>query len=172
MEPIDNVLKEVLDAHAGDVQLLALQLKASAASVQRWLSGAVKPRPAYEAKLRKIHSELGSADSLVREDALGYRVTPHHPMITEAVDATLRMIREILHKRAHLSSRSQALDELAKLLFVHVHELRTGRSGISRQAVGPDDDHFATALKRFVDAVIRQNLPESLAHNVDVRDFE
>ena len=41
-------------------------------------------------------------------------------MITEAVDATLRSIREILHKRAHLSSRSQALDELSKLLFAHV----------------------------------------------------
>jgi type I restriction-modification system DNA methylase subunit len=172
MEPIDNVLKEVLDAHAGDVQLLALQLKASAASVQRWLSGAVKPRPAYEAKLRKIHSELASAKSLVREDSLGYRVAPHHPMITEAVDATLKMIREILHKRAHLSSRSQALDELAKLLFAHVHELRSERRGISRYSVGADSDQVAAGLKRFVDTVIRQNLPESLAHNVDGRDFE
>src|SRR5207302_3434278 len=117
-----------------------------------------KPRPAYEAKLRKIHSELVGAKSLVREDSLGYRVTPHHPMITEAVDATLKMIREILHKRAHLSSRSQALDELAKLLFAHVHELRSERSGISRHRYGADSDQCEADWKRVVGSVIRRNL--------------
>jgi type I restriction-modification system DNA methylase subunit len=172
MEPIESVLKKVLDIHAGDVHLLALQLKASPASVQRWLNRAVKPRASYEAKLRKIHAELNGTNSLVHEDSSGYRVTPHHPMITEAVDTTLRTIREILHKRARLSSRSQALDELSKLLFTHVHELRNGREGISHQAIAAENDRFAPALKGFVDSIILQNLPESLAHNVDVRDFE
>ena len=117
MDSVEKVLKAVMDFHAGDPQLLAVQLKASPASVQRWVTGAAKPRPAYEAKLRKIYSELASQPSELRETSPAYRVTPHHPMITEAVDATLRSIREILHKRAHLSSRSQALDELSKLLF-------------------------------------------------------
>jgi hypothetical protein len=120
MDSIQKVLKAVLDFHAGDPQLLAVQLKASPASVQRWVSGAAKPRPVYEAKLRQIYGELATQTSDLRETPTRYRVTPHHPMITEAVDATLKSIREILHKRAHLSSRSQALDELSKLLFAHV----------------------------------------------------
>jgi hypothetical protein len=135
MDSVAKVLKAVLDFHAGDPQLLAVQLKASSASVQRWVSGTAKPRPVYEAKLRKIYSELSSQRSELRETPQPYRVTPHHPMITEAVDATLKSIREVLHKRAHLSSRSQALDELSKLLFAHVEGLRSGRGGISRTII-------------------------------------
>lgn len=172
MEPIEKVLKAVLDAHAGDEQLLAVQLKASPVSVQRWMSGTAKPRPAYEAKLRRIYSEFESQTSVLREDPPRYRVTPHHPMITEAVDATLKSIREILHKRAHLSSRSQALDELSKLLFAHVDGMRSGRGGISRQTVAGNGRGLAAALKTFVDDKIHVSLPESLAHTVDVRDFE
>ena len=172
MDSVEKVLKAVLDFHAGDPQLLAVQLKASPASVQRWVTGAAKPRPAYEAKLRKIYSELVSQPSELKETPPAYRVTPHHPMITEAVDATLRSIREILHKRAHLSSRSQALDELSKLLFAHVEGLRRGNGGISRQAVAQNGQSLAAALKEHVDETIRQSLPESLAHSVDARDFE
>ena len=131
-----------------------------------------KPRPAYEAKLRRIFSEFESQTTVMMEDPPRYRVTPHHPMITEAVDATLKSIREILHKRAHLSSRSQALDELSKLLFAHVEGMRSGRGGISRQTVASNGRSSAAALKTFVDDKIHMSLPESLAHTVDVRDFE
>jgi len=172
MEPVEKVIKAVLDAHVGDVQLLAVQLKASPASVQRWISGTAKPRPAYEAELRKIYAELEDQTSALREEPPRYRVTPHHPMITEAVDLTLKSIREILHKHAHLSSRSQALDELSKLLFAHVEGLRSRSSGISRQTVVANGNGLAVALKRFVDAKMHGSLPESLAHSVDVRDFE
>jgi len=172
MEPIEKILKAVLDAHAGDAQLLAVQLKASPVSVQRWMSGAAKPRPAYEAKLRKLYSEFETQTSALHEDPPRCRVMPHHPMITEAVDATLKSIREVLHKRAHLSSRSQALDELSKLLFAHVEGMRSGRGGISRQTVAGIDHGLAAALKSFVDDKIHVSLPESLAHTVDVRDFE
>jgi len=172
MDSVEKVLKAVLDFHAGDPQLLAVQLKASPASVQRWVTGTAKPRPAYEAQLRKIYSELVSQPTELRETPTAYRVTPHHPMITEAVDATLRSIREILHKRAQLSSRSQALDELSKLLFAHVEGLRRGLGGIARQTVAQNGQSLAAALKGHVDETIRQNLPESLAHSVDARDFE
>jgi type I restriction-modification system DNA methylase subunit len=175
METIQAVLKAVLDAHAGDPQLLAVQLKASPVSVQRWLSGESKPRPVYEAKLRGIYEELLTKPDALREPTPAYRVAPHHPMITEAVDQTLRSIREILHKRGRLSSRSQALDELSKLLFAHVRGVRTGRGGISRKTLsgliqtGPG---LAAALKSFVDDVVNKSLPESLAHEVDPKDFE
>ncbi|MBI4657296.1 MAG: N-6 DNA methylase [Verrucomicrobia bacterium] len=172
MDSVEKVLKAVLDFHAGDPQLLAIQLKASPASVQRWVSGAAKPRPVYEAKLRKIYSELANRASELRETPTPYRVTPHHPMITEAVDATLKSIREILHKRAHLSSRSQALDELSKLLFAHVEGQRNGRGGISRKIAAHNGHSLAAALKAHVDSVVREHLPESLAHSVDTRDFE
>jgi type I restriction-modification system DNA methylase subunit len=172
MDSVEKVLKAVLDFHAGDPQLLAVQLKASPASVQRWVSGAAKPRPVYEAKLRTIYSELASQPSELRETPTPYRVTPHHPMITEAVDATLKSIREILHKRAHLSSRSQALDELSKLLFAHIEGQRNGRGGISRKIAAHDGHDLAASLKAHVDATVREHLPESLAHSVDMRDFE
>ena len=172
MESIKKVLKSVLDAHAGDTYLLAIQLKASPASVQRWVSGAAKPRPEYEAKLRRIYQELSERPAVLRENSPPYRVTPHHPMITEAVDQTLRSIREILHKRGHLSSRSQALDELSKMLFAHVEGIRTKRGGISHHICAPNSRGLAVALKSFVDEVLHENLPESLAHSVDLRDFE
>lgn len=172
MEPTKKVLKAVLDAHAGDTQLLAVQLKASPVSVQRWVSGTAKPRPEYEAKLRRIYQELSEKPTVLREESPSYRVTPHHPMITAAVDQTLRSIREILHKRGHLSSRGQALDELSKMLFAHVEGIRTGYGGISHRLCGANDHDSAIALKSFVDEILRDNLPESLAHSVDLRDFE
>lgn len=175
METIQAVLKAVLDAHAGEPQLLAVQIKASPVSVQRWLSGEAKPRPIYEAKLRGIYAELVSKPDALRESPPAYRVTPHHPMITEAVDQTLRSIREILHKRGRLSSRSQALDELSKLLFAHVRGVRIGRGGISKRTLSglmQAGLGFAAALKTFVDEVVQESLPESLAHEVDLKDFE
>ena len=93
-------------------------------------------------------------------------------MIVEAVDGTLRTIREILHKRAHLSSRSQALDELAKLLFAHVCRLRSARPGLSRDTVSSNGAGLSVALKRVVDKALQANLPSSLSHRVDVKDFE
>ncbi|MEO6788730.1 MAG: N-6 DNA methylase [Chthoniobacteraceae bacterium] len=175
MNSTKSVLKDLLDAHAGNPQLLAVQVGVSPASVQRWVNGETKPRPAYEAKLRKLHSDISTGSSVVREDEVAYRVTPHHPMITEAVDQTLRSIREILHKRAHLASRSQALDELSKLLFTHVEGLRSGSGGLSQQVFRNGSDSKAGAavlLKRHVDQTLRENLPKSLAHTVDPREFE
>jgi type I restriction-modification system DNA methylase subunit len=172
MERVEKVLKAVLDAHAGDLQLLAVQLKASPVSVQRWVSGLAKPRPVFEAKLREIYLGLKLDNTIASDRLTRYRVVPHHPMITEAVDATLKEIREILHKRAHLSSRSQALDELSKLLFAHVEGLRQTGKGITRQVVITNGKTPAAALKAYVDDRIRQSLPTSLAHRVDVREFE
>lgn len=171
MEPLKKVINAVFDSHAGDVNLLALQLRASPASIQRWLSGVSKPRAIYEAKLRKLFSELRPT-SIVQESSPTYRMPPHHPMIVEAVDGTLRAIREILHKRAHLSSRSQALDELAKLLFAHVCRLRAGKPGLSRDAVSSDGAGLSVALKRAVDTTLQDNLPSSLSHRIDAKDFE
>ena len=171
MEPLEKVIHAVFDAHAGDINLLAVQLRVSPASIQRWLSGASKPRPKFEAKLRKLFGELFPT-SRVQESAPEYSMPLHHPMIVEAVDGTLRTIREILHKRAHLSSRSQALDELAKLLFAHVCRLRSARPGLSRDTVSSNGAGLSVALKRVVDKALQANLPSSLSHRVDVKDFE
>src|SRR5438094_4152079 len=171
METLKRVIDAVYHAHTCDVNLLALQLRASPASVQRWVSGVSKPRAIYEAKLRKLYNDLQRSPR-AEEASAHYRVLPHHPMIVEAVDATLRGIREILHKRAHLSSRSQALDELAKLLFAHVSLLRAGKLGLSQKTVRANGAGLARALKRCVDDVLRRSLPKSLSHRVDIHDFE
>ena len=172
MESLQSVLKSLLDAHAGDPQLLAVQLQVSASSVQRWVSGDAKPRPSYEARIRKLHADVTKTPSVVREGTATYRVTPHHPMITEAVDQTLKTIREILHKRGHLSSRNQALDELSKLLLAHVESRRKDGAGICRAACVSSPGAAAVGLKRFVDSAIAACLPQSLEHSVEHKDIE
>src|SRR5260370_13185050 len=98
MESIVKILKAVLDAHVGDPQLLALQLKASPASVQRWLAGEAKPRAAYEAKLRQFFCELAHKPPPLHETAPPYHATPHHPIFTEHLNHPLRSILQFLPK--------------------------------------------------------------------------
>ena len=135
--------------------------------LRTYATGADKPGTLY--------SELSHSPGAMHEAPPAYRVTPHHPMITEAVDQTLRSIREILHKRGRLSSRSQALDELPKLLFAHLESIRAGKEGIGHTHLSRYQQNgtgLAANLKRFVDETVCQNLPESLAHEVDLKDFE
>jgi type I restriction-modification system DNA methylase subunit len=93
-----------------------------------------------------------------------------------ALDAILKELREILHRRGRLSSRNEALDELSKLLFAHIISIRMDhRSGISkgrilRQARGVEGG--AESLREFVGDVFARHLPSSLAHEMKAADFE
>ena len=84
--------------------------------------------------------------------------------------STLREVREILHRTGRLSSRHEALDEVAKLLFAHVLSLGSGGSGVSRKLLSPGTPP-AVALQRFVKALFDQHLPHSLAHELSPQDF-
>jgi len=119
-----------------------------------------------------MYVELLASSETCREGPTEYRVTPRHEVIIEAVDRTLRATREVLHKRGQLSSRGQALDELSKLLFAHVQGTKEGSGGISTRLFADGAANPAAALKEYVDRVTLRSLPESLAHAVDMRDFE
>ena len=91
-----------------------------------------------------------------------------------ALTRTLRRLREILHRRARLSSRAQALDEVARLLFAHVVTALHQGSGISARSVltsAGDADRPAEALARFVEQAVRTHLPAGLAREMEIGDF-
>ena len=90
--------------------------------------------------------------------------------VRSAVNRTLSEVREALHRRGRLSSRAQALDEVAKLMFAEVMGAIRGNDGITRQAVegGPP----AVALRHFVHSSFAAYLPESLAHEMQASDFD
>src|SRR5688572_21969842 len=104
------------------------------------------------------HGRAGSGDGALRA----------------ALTRTLQQLREILHRRARLSSRAQALDEVSKLFFAHVVTALHQGTGISSRSVrgtAGDAARPAEALGRFVERALRAHLPASLAHEMDVTDF-
>jgi len=91
-----------------------------------------------------------------------------------ALTRTLHELREILHRRARLSSRAQALDEVSKLLFAHVVTALHHGTGISdRSVLGPGDGEIGTAeaLGWFVEAAFRAHLPASLSRELAADEF-
>ena len=91
--------------------------------------------------------------------------------VRSAVGATLRQVREILHRSGRLSSRHEALDEIAKLLFAHVMSIDTGGDGIGRYIL-QDAPSPATALREFVAESFDAFLPQSLSVELGTSDFE
>src|SRR5688572_9050354 len=99
---------------------------------------------------------------------------PGEGSLRAALMRTLHQLREILHRRARLSSRAQALDEVSRLFFAHVVTALHHGSGISVRSVlcsEGDAARPAEALGRFVEQAFRAHLPDGLAHALDVRDF-
>jgi hypothetical protein len=117
----------------------------------------------------------------VRSASARSRPNGEYGSLRVALTRTLQQLREILHRRARLSSRAQALDEVSKLLFAHVvTALHQGTGIASRSVLGAEGDAMrpagaadgpAGALGRFVERAFRAHLPASLAHEMDVADF-
>ncbi len=70
-----------------------------------------------------------------------------------------------------MSSRHEALDEIAKLLFAHVVSIDNGGRGIGRHIL-QDSLSPATALREFVSESFHSFLPESFSIELGVSDFE
>ena len=88
-----------------------------------------------------------------------------------AVGSTLREVREILHRSGRLSSRHEALDQIATLLFAHVASIDTGGEGIGWHILQGSRSP-ATALREFVAESFHSFLPQSLSIELGVADFE
>lgn len=177
MEGFQEVLAEVLHAFAHDDTSLARRVGVSASTLRRWLKGEARPRPVYEGRLREILAglRLSAADDRVREPAIAWPLLPTEADIHQALSATLRELREILHRRGRLSSRNEALEELSKLLFAHMVTIATGGDGISASSVGLDPavpSNPAILLKEFVQQSFSRHLPSQLSHELSLADLE
>ena len=83
----------------------------------------------------------------------------------------MREVREILHRSSRLSSRHEALDEVAKLLFAHIMSIDSGREGIGPHIIQGSHSPVE-ALNQFVAESFSSFLPRSLAIEFDASDFE
>lgn len=175
MEPIESILQEILRDYEPNQEWLAKELGVSPSTVSRWVKGHNKPRPVAEGRLREIYSKLRTSPQNTEEPTVRWIPIANEATIRNAVDATLRDLREVLHRRGRLSSRNEALDELCKLLFAHIMSVTEGNDGITRKNVLGDRNKTrgaAQLLKEYTRNVVSSHLPSSLAHEMALSDFE
>ena len=168
-----ELVKSLTGSDPNGVTGLASRLTVSATTVYRWLTGRSKPRPAMEGRLRTLYKKqqlLAGRPSTAVSGSSHPPAEAEHQMRT-AVGATLAEVREILHRNGRLSSRHEALDEIAKLLFAHVMSIDTGGEGIGKHII-QDPMSPANALREFVSDSFRSFLPDSLSTELGVSDFE
>jgi len=172
-EPVPSLVKYIVENEPGGLAGLAYKANVSVSTIQRWLKGTAKPRPAVEGRLR------GMAETAKREE---YSVMETQQFLFDTVgedtdsvrlvlSRTLGEVREILHRRGRLSSRQEALDEIAKLLFAHIMDIDAGGDGICERSI-PQGQTSAEALCSFVRRTCKQFLPKSLSHEIESSDME
>lgn len=149
---------------------IAAQLGVSASTVGRWLSGATRPQPSIEGQIRKLAGTLPSSSVQEPLPLYGWHEPKREEYLRSVVAATLRKVRETLHRSGSLSSRHEAVDEISKLLFAHIISLQTGGHGISTRLVKGVKSPAKT-LKNFVYKIYSQHLPVSLAYTLKTSDF-
>ena len=160
MDDIPGLVEKVILLSGGGVSEAADTLMVSRETIERWRSGSVRPRPTTEGTLRRLLDELERED---QEHQGGIE-------LRKAVHSCLAEIREALHRRGRLSSRNEALDEVATLLFAHAVSTAEGGSGISRSSLD-DTSTPAVSLRKFVNQCVESHLPKSLGHEVGVGEF-
>ena len=169
---IATLVQTLVESDPNGVNGLASRLNVSAVTVFRWMAGSSRPRPSLEGRLRgyALQQHLFDDTSQTEPGGASYPSATEHQVRT-AIGATLREIREILHRGGRLSTRHEALDEIAKLLFAHIVSIDTGGQGIGRHIIDGSSSP-ATALSGFVATSFRSFLPESLSVELCASDFE
>ena len=167
-----ELVKYLTESDPNGVNGVASRLNVSPKTVYRWLTGRSTPRPTMVERLEALsmrqkllatpsHTETGEFSSL--------SATTEYRLRT-AVEATLREVREALHRSGRLSSRQEALDEIAKLFFSHIMSIDTGGEGIGHHII-KDSMSPAQALQEFVADSFRCFLPSSLSTELGLSDF-
>jgi type I restriction-modification system DNA methylase subunit len=163
---------ELMTALRGDgmtTLTIAEALNVSPDTVERWRDGRTKPRPQLEGRLRRLAAKRGVGAEVIRLD-IAEISTKGSEAAEEKLDSALRKLREALHRHGRLSSRNEALDEVAKLIFAHVASLRAGGKGIGSHLLTTEERGAAANLRTFV-AEMCPHLPKSLSYEMTVRDF-
>ena len=174
MKSISEIIHELTTLYHYSIESLGSELEVSSYTINRWKNKNSKPRPLIEGELRKIYKRSTSSALLVREPDIQWPLFKQEIDIREAMDATLRELREILHRRGRMSSRNEAVEELSKLLFVHVMAIGKGNGGISRKSIRENFPgmSIAKALKTFVKEAYEAYLPLSIGHELQETDYE
>ena len=170
---ISTLVNSLVESDPDGVTGLARRMDVSVVTISRWMAGHSRPRPRMEGRLRACvlqHQRLALGSSIALSDS-GPSSGAAEYRVRTAIGATLREVREILHRSGRLSSRHEALDEIAKLLFAHVVSIDTGGEGIGRHILQGTQSP-ATALREFVAETFDSFLPQSLSIELGVSDFE
>jgi type I restriction-modification system DNA methylase subunit/transcriptional regulator with XRE-family HTH domain len=174
MKSISEMIHELTTLYHYSIESLGSELGVSTSAINRWKNKKSKPRPLIEGELRKIYKRSTSSALLAREPDIQWPLFRQEIDIRKAMDATLRELREILHRRGRMSSRNEAVEELSKLLFVHVMAIGKGSVGISRKSIRENFPgmSIAKALKTFVKESYEAYLPLSIGHELQETDYE
>ena len=170
---LQQLVKSLVESDPNGVSGLANRLNVSVTTVSRWLTGRSRPRPVLEGRLRALamKQRVLAGGPSIEMGELSFPSVSAEYRVRTAVGATLRGVREVLHRSGRLSSRHEALDEIAKLLFTHVMSIDTGGEGIGRHILKGSMSP-ANALREFVADSFRYFLPGSLSIEISDSDFE
>ena len=169
---IADLVKALVESDPDGVNGLASRMNVSPATVSRWMTASSRPRPSLEGRLRgyALQQQVLEGSSPIGPEGSSYSLAAESQVRT-AIGSTLREVREILHRSGRLSTRHEALDEIAKLLFAHVVSIDAGGRGIGRHIVDGSSSP-AMALSCLVAESFRSFLPESLSFELGASDFE
>jgi transcriptional regulator with XRE-family HTH domain/SAM-dependent methyltransferase len=173
MSEVGQLVQALVASETGGREAVAVRLGVSASTVGRWEAGKSTPRPQLEGKIRALVARrLSPEDANQMQGVLSWsREENGDREVRDALLGTLREVREALHRRARISSRHEALDEIGKLLFSHIVSVDTGGPGISKALLTNSSSNPAESLRSFVEENARLHLPHSLSHEISPKDF-
>lgn len=114
---------------------LAFRVNVSLSTVNRWIAQKSYPQPRQESLIREMYLLHFSGNKTHQQ--------------TEDLDRCLIQLREIFHKSSRLSSRNEALEEIAKLFFAHITSIVQNGRGIDSNIISARGKE-AESLKNFV----------------------
>lgn len=163
MDQFLDALEGALAQFNGSETRLAGELGVSEATVKRWKNGKSRPRPAYEAALKRLAGSEKTKRSIVAEEGELYHAPSRSRVIGESLDQTLADVREILHSKGRLSSRNEALEEVGVILFAHLFSIRSGQDGL--RSIGDTKGKVAAHLHELVARALKARKLDKLFIN-------
>lgn len=140
---------------------VAARTKVTLSTVNRWIAGKSSPRPKQESLLREMYREFFPEGNTPDRD--------------EKLDKCLIQLREIFHKSSRLSSRNEALEEIAKLFFSHITSVLQHGTGICSKMVA-EKGKEAESLIDFVSSQFNlhlgKNAPADLTFALNLKKTE